>query len=603
MQTVGGFMTKPRSGRNMLWGDVEEAIKSERLLRIQRIERLSTICALFCLTGAIWLAWPVLKDAFVGDASLLTGLGMPVLVLLWGIVIQDLILDDPRARTRIGAASSVVWPVLLMFALRAYSSDVTDILATLMFAGLGVAMYQSSANTLRGGIDVMRFRAMMTAIGALTVLGMLVGDRAGETWIQEPEDWAHPILSVIVLIHVAYLWIAGDDMREERKAFRQELDAIENRLLVLRSQGAAVDQASSLVMTAKEEGHIDPSFGMRLLNEATEDINRSLSLATDVDVVRNEALLVIQHAEDLAPLVKRPRKSYEMGEREVSLGSLREAEGLFRQAKRRASEIVTWWAQAEEAIRNAEELLTGKSGATIENLRQIIRDAKKQLGREAPKKAFELAIVIPIQLQADGDARERAVEVLSDAAKALKAAEGFDTSELSHRLEQAESALDGGDTGQSIGLAEGVIRVIQVEREAMESVRRALRQRKKITERFEAFEDSELWMNRFKLVQKAADERQWSHAATLLERLTIDLDALGNEQDEAQTLLDFVRQEWSVLRNQCNASSIPVSDEDMKQTEASIALAEERLKGGQVEAALEQLGQADASMERLRRRV
>ena len=68
----------------MLWGDVEEAIKAERLLRIQRIERLSTICALFCLSGAVWLAWPTLKDAFAGDASLLTGLGMPVVVLLWG---------------------------------------------------------------------------------------------------------------------------------------------------------------------------------------------------------------------------------------------------------------------------------------------------------------------------------------------------------------------------------------------------------------------------------------------------------------------------------------------------------------------------------------
>ena len=78
--------------------------------------------------------------------------------------------------------------------------------------------------------------------------------------------------------------------------------------MVLRSQGAAVDQASSLVMTAKEEGHIDPSFGMRLLKEAVEDIERSLSLATDVDVVRSEALLVIQHAEELAPLAKRPRK-------------------------------------------------------------------------------------------------------------------------------------------------------------------------------------------------------------------------------------------------------------------------------------------------------
>ena len=77
-------------------------------------------------------------------------------------------------------------------------------------------------------------------------------------------------------------------------------------------------------------------------------------------------------------------------------------------------------------------------------------------------------------------------------------------------------------------------------------------------------------MTRFKQVQDAADEREWSHAATLLERLTIDLDALGSEQDEAQALLDFVRQEWSVLRNQCNASSIPVTDEDMRDTEAAI---------------------------------
>ena len=87
----------------MLWGDVEEAIKSERLLRIQRIERLSTICALFCLSGAVWLASPNQTEAIVRDESILTGLGKPVLVLLWGIVIQDLILDDPRARTRIGA--------------------------------------------------------------------------------------------------------------------------------------------------------------------------------------------------------------------------------------------------------------------------------------------------------------------------------------------------------------------------------------------------------------------------------------------------------------------------------------------------------------------
>ena len=587
----------------MLWGDVEEAIKAERLLRIQRIERLSTICALMCLAGAVWLAWPTLKEAFSGDAELLSGLGMPILIILWGIVLQDLILDDPKARTRVGAACSMFWPLLMMFAIRSYGTNLSEILACVLLSALGFAILQGSAKTLRGGIDVMRFRAMMTALGGLTVLGVLVGDRAEETWIQSPSDWLHPLLTVVVLLQVVYLWIAGDNLRHERKAFRTELDRLENRILILRSEGAAVDQASSLVTTAKEEGHIDPAFGMRLLAEAEEDIERSLSLAGDVDVVRTEALAVIEHAEDLTPLAKRPRKSYEMGQREASLGSLREAEALYRQAKIRAQEIVTWWAQAEGAINHANELLTGQSGAAIDNMRGIIRDARKQLEREAPKKAFELAVVIPIQLQADGDAKERAEVVLKDAAKALKAAEGFDTSDLEHRLEQAESALEAGDTGQAIGLGEGIMRVINVEREAMDSVRRALRQRKKLLARFEGFSDSDKWMLRFTSVQKAADERQWSHAATLLERLTIDLDALGNEQDEANTLLTFVQEEWSVLRNQCEASNLPPTDEDMKNTDAAIALATDRLKEGQVADALEQLGQADAAMERLRRRV
>jgi hypothetical protein len=549
------------------------------------------------------LAWPTLKDAFSGDAKLLSGLGMPILVILWGIILQDLILDDPKARTRVGAACSMFWPLLMMFSIRSYGTDMSEILACVLLLGLGIAMLQGSAKTLRGGIDVMRFRAMMTAIGGLTVFGVLVGDRAEEAWIQSTSDWLHPSLTAIVLLHVLYLWIAGDNLRQERKAFRIELDRLEHRILILRSEGAAVDQASSLVTTAKEEGHIDPAFGMRLLAEAEEDIDRSLSLAGDVDVVRTEALAVIEHAEDLTPLAKRPRKSYDMGQREASLGSLREAEALYRQAKLRAQEIVTWWAQAEGAINHANELLTGQSGAAIDNMREIIRDARKQLEREAPKKAFELAVVIPIQLQADGDAKERAEVVLKDAAKALKATEGFDTTDLEHRMDQAEAALEAGDTGQAIGLGEGIMRVIKIEREAMDSVRRALRQRKKLLARFEGFSDSDKWMLRFTSVQKAADERQWSHAATLLERLTIDLDALGNEQDEANTLLTFVREEWAVLRNQCEASNLSPTDEDMKNTDAAIALAADRLKEGQVSEALEQLGQADAAMERLRRRV
>ena len=128
-------------------------------------------------------------------------------------------------------------------------------------------------------------------------------------------------------------------------------------MLLLKSQGSAVDQAASLVMTAREEGHRDPNWGMRLLDEAEEDIERSLSLAGDVEAIKADSLDAVNKAEDIAPIVKRPRKAWDMGQREVELGSLREGEALFRQAKKRANEIIEWWEMAETAIRDGSALL------------------------------------------------------------------------------------------------------------------------------------------------------------------------------------------------------------------------------------------------------
>ena len=100
----------------------------------------------------------------------------------------------------------------------------------------------------------------------------------------------------------------------------------------------------------REQGHSDPELGMRLLDDAEEDIDRSLSLAGDVQVVKADALNSVEQAEGIAPTAKKSRKSFEMGSREIELGSLREGEMLFRQAKKRALEVIEWWAKAEEAI-------------------------------------------------------------------------------------------------------------------------------------------------------------------------------------------------------------------------------------------------------------
>ena len=67
--------------------------------------------------------------------------------------------------------------------------------------------------------------------------------------------------------------------------------------------------------------------------------------------------------------------------------------------------------------------------------------------------------------------------------------------------------------------------------------------------------------------------------------------------------MEFVTSEWRTLRNQCEASGITVEDAERHSVEEAIAKAEEHHKTGEVDLALEQLGEADAGMERLRRRV
>ena len=62
------------------------------------------------------------------------------------------------------------------------------------------------------------------------------------------------------------------------------------------------------------------------------------------------------------------------------------------------------------------------------------------------------------------------------------------------------------------------------ERSAMDDVRRALKQKKQLTEKFKHREDKAEWEKRLKEINDSADKKSWTHAAALLERLTSDLD-------------------------------------------------------------------------------
>lgn len=583
------------------WADVETAIESAIKQRQQRLERLTSTSALLLLSGALWLMWPNLNAAMLGESGLLKGLGFPLLIIVWGLIIQDLAVDDARARTRVGSAASVLWPVLLITAAQALDvSNLSLVAGSVLLTGVAFSCLSASKSILQGGLDVLRWRAIMTGLGTVIAISLF----AGSTPESMTNEWLACIVTMAFAVGLTgYVWFVGDDQRANRKKFSRRLDSLEVQLLELKADGAAVDQASSLIMTAREEGHVDPLHGMELLNHARDEMERALSLSGDVEAIREDARASMEKAEAIAPTAKRPRKSFDMGEREVKLGSLREGELLFRQSKKYAHEIIEWWGVAEKAIAEASRQLQQKDGEGVEHLKEMLADARKKLASEAPKKAYEFAVVIPVQLAADDDALGKAALSLKEAERQLKQTDGLDISAMTQRLAQAEEALEAGNAGQAIGLADGVVRSIVQEREAMDNVQRALRQRKKLISQYQDRDDVGDWTERLTAIEQAADARRWSEASELLSIMNQDLDKEGKASEEALELYDFVMAEWRILRNQCEAIGIKVEDEDRRLTEQAIAEAGDALSVGRIEDCLEHLGSADASMERLRRRI
>ena len=260
-------------------------------------------------------------------------------------------------------------------------------------------------------------------------------------------------------------------------------------------------------------------------------------------------------------------------------------------------------AASEDAIFDASRQLEGKSGENVNHLHEMLSDARKKLAAESPKKAFEYAFTIPAQLAAGDDALGRAAESIKEAERQLSQSDGLDLTELNLRLTNAIDSLEAGNASQAVGLADGIVRSIKAEREAMDDTRRAIRQKKKLLKQFETRQDKAVWQSKWDEIIQAADSKQWSHAATLLERMTSALDKESKAIDDANELLEFVVEEWKVLRNQCEAAMIKSDDDERRKCEAAVSIATEKLDAGAVDDCLEQLSVADDMMEKLRRRI
>ena len=152
-------------------------------------------------------------------------------------------------------------------------------------------------------------------------------------------------------------------------------------------------------------------------------------------------------------------------------------------------------------------------------------------------------------------------------------------------------------------MADSVIREVTREAEAMVEVQKAWRQRKKLVAQWSDWADAKEWDTRLAEVGDARKDKQWSHAAMLLENITRELDAESAQTGEATELLEFLQGEWRGVRDRLQAAGIKVKDGERNACEATIGEAVAALDKGDIDTCLGKLGEADQMMEALRRRI
>lgn len=584
----------------MMTSDIsfEERMEARKAEQFARLDKLNNIGVIMILLATLWMMIPKLMASMAGASSLLPELGPALLMLTWAFFIQDLMDNGALTNSRVGGATAVLWLPLMVIGTWTINDSLGPMIGGIGCMGIAYLLYRESRQRLKAGWETIRYRAVMGGLGLVMSLSLFV--------VEPPVGsilWINLGLVGLGLYLVISDSVGGDDKRELRKEFKKSLDKAQTRLLQLKSEGFVVDQASSLITTAGEEGHIDPTLGMKLIHEALDDIERTLAMSEDVEAIKDDAYAAVEEAENIAPTAARPRSALVQGDREVELGSLRDGEMLYRQAKIRAGEVIEWWAKAEKAIIKARNLISGLDGEQSLHLKAILKESQEKLDAEKPELAYEFAITIPEQVEAIGEAVGNAEEAVEEAERILKGVDGLETSLWDERMSAATTALAKGNHTLARGLSDSVVREISSEREAMEDVRRARRQKKKLSAKWANRPDAEEWQARWDELSSAADEKEWSHAAALLKRLVDDLDSETESGEEAEELLQFVKDEWRILRNQLEASGVKVGDEQRRDCEASVGDAESAHALSDWQGCLEALGKADDLMERLRRRV
>jgi len=555
-----------------------------------RVEKIALSATFLLIISASW--W--LLSAVFGEPNILPRLGPISLIFLLSLVIIDLIDYGPVQRSRIGVMGNISYPSMLALSI----SDVNyndSLISGMLYLSLAVFFWYIAHKNLSLTYSSKIWRGLTSIVGLVFSLGLMYSISA--------ESHVYLIIIFCIMVTMIPDLLSKDENHVSRKEFTNALDKAEGEVLILRSQGLSLEQASSLLKKAREDCWNDPIRGLELIAAAQEDTERIQALSKDLDDIRKDTMLYVKKAESIAGAIQGPRKSFDLGEREAEHGSLRDAELMYRHSKTKSEIVILHWQKALDAINSAEELISQKNELQVDSLINIISLARDSLESEDPLEAIKIASSVSGHLDSLESTTSDAKKAIEDAENALSSVEGSISVMTKERLEESKLALIGGDSSLAKGLATSILRDIKLTSESMQNVQRGLRQKNKLIESFPKGLSGNIYRTQLKNIENKANSGEWLDASELLSNLTNELQSYDKSLSEALELYSFIDSEWNNLRRRLDSSNIKVNDEMRIDAEKNFSQCKKFLDDGDIDSTLTALGRTDELIENLRRRI
>ena len=508
-------------------------------------------------------------------------------------IISDLSSYDGRKRTRLASISSISWPILIGLASSA-EPDFRGLAFGAILTFLAIVLHEYSRSAFSSTAIARRFRALLGMIGLATAVAIMIS--------QASEIMLAAISTLVIAALLMFDILRPDPSLQGRRDLFNRIDSVEIRILEINEAGIRLDHASSLLKLAREEGWSNTSRGHSRLKSVEHEIELALSMDRDLSEIREAVMVLVNQAESIAPEATESVSLVEKADSERALGSPREAETIYREAKKVANRICLFWEPAREALSEAEKKLEKQNIIESDTIAGMVESARKAMERQRPDEALHFLEALPDQLQSLSEALDRVRARRSEISSHLVSEHPDISEEVESQLSSIDKSIEDGELSLAMGGLESIARRLHNRSESRRSFKQSVRQKGMIQSRFPLAEKT-IFEKRLGSAISLSKEGLWIQADEELKLIINDLDSVDATRRDTEELLDFLEGEWKILRKKLESSGVGSDDSTRRLAEKHMAIARENFEKDSFQASRNSMGSADEAIESLRRLV